>query len=138
MFFLGFVFFFFFFSSRRRHTRSCLVSWARRCVQETGIMASAFKKLLPTLNRILVKKFDIINKTKSGIILEKPQDTNHIAQVVAIGPGNISEQGKILPLSVKVGDTVLLPDFGGSKINLKDGEFFLYRDTEILGILRKN
>jgi len=45
--------------------------------------------------------------------------------------------GKLIPLAVKVGDLVVLPDYGGAKINLKDGEFFVYRDTDVMGTLQK-
>ena len=40
-------------------------------------------------------------------------------------------------MAVKVGDLVVLPDYGGAKINLKDGEFFVYRDTDVIGTLQK-
>jgi chaperonin GroES len=97
-------------------------------------MSQHFRKLLPTLNRILVKKAEPIEKTASGLILSQTKSEN-TAQVVAIGEGNIDQSGIRIPLTVKLGDTVLLPDFGGQKIELKDGEYFLYRDTDVLGVL---
>jgi len=51
--------------------------------------------------------------------------------------GNIDLNGKIIPLAVKIGDLVVLPDYGGAKINLKDGDFFVYRDTDVIGTLQK-
>ena len=99
-------------------------------------MSNAFKKLIPNLNRILVKKAEPIKKTASGIILSK-NDTANTAEIVAIWAGTFDDKGHRLPLSVKVGDTVLLPDFSGTKIELQDGDYFLYRDTDILGVLHK-
>ena len=99
-------------------------------------MSSTFKRLIPSLNRILVKRSEPIKKTASGIILSK-NDQPNTAEVTAVGPGQFDDKGSRLPLSVKVGDIVLLPDFNGTKVELTDGEFFLYRDTDILGVLQK-
>ena len=52
-------------------------------------MTSAFKKLIPTFNRILVKKFEAETKTKSGILLTQAPDTNIVAKVITAGPGNL-------------------------------------------------
>ncbi len=94
-----------------------------------------FKKLVPLLNRVLVKKVEPVTKSKSGIIMSIKGDQINIGTIVSTGQGNLTEDGKILPIQVKAGQTVLLPEFGGQKINLEEGEFYLYRDTEILGIL---
>lgn len=99
-------------------------------------MSQTFKKLVPSLNRLLIKRADPIKKSASGIILSENKNPN-IGEVLAVGPGHFDEKGNRLPLSFKVGDTVLLPDFQGTKVELSDGEFFLYRDTDILGVLHK-
>ena len=99
-------------------------------------MSQAFKRLVPSLNRILVRKAEPIKKTASGIILSKSDNPN-TATVAAVGPGSFDDKGSRIPLSVQVGDTVLLPDFNGTKIELADGDFYLYRDTDILGVLHK-
>ena len=52
--------------------------------------------------------------------------------------GNLDNNGKVVPLTVRPGDIVVLPEYGGAKINLKDGEFFVYRDTDIIGTLQKD
>jgi len=100
-------------------------------------MASAFKKFLPTLNRVLVKKFEQEARTASGIILQEAADKNVIGEVIEIGPGNLNEQGARIPVYVKKGDMVLLPDYGGSKVKIQGVEYFIYRDSDILGILHK-
>lgn len=94
----------------------------------------SFKRLLPTLNRILIKKMEPQTKTTSGIILQKPEG-NHYATVVEVGPGNLNEKGELVKLTVQKGDTVLLPDYGGVKVKLGNDEYFIYRDSDILGKL---
>ncbi len=100
-------------------------------------MASAFKRLLPTLNRVLVKRFEQEARTASGIILQEAADKNVLGEIVETGPGNLNEQGKHIPLVVKKGDMVLLPEYGGSKVKLQGVEYFVYRDSDILGVLQK-
>lgn len=95
-----------------------------------------FTQFLPSLNRILVKRFEPITKTKSGIILAEPTDKTLYGEVIETGPG-FYEKGKIVPNSVKKGDIVLLPEYSGQPIKLRDGEFHIYRDNDIMGILKK-
>ena len=58
--------------------------------------------------------------------------------VVAVGPGRRkASDGELVPMGVKSGDNVLLPDFGGQPLKMGDKEFFLYRDEEILGLVEK-
>ena len=56
--------------------------------------------------------------------------------ITAVGPGRRDKDGQLIPMSVKEGDKVLLPEYGGSLIKLNDKELFLYRDEEILGLLK--
>jgi len=95
---------------------------------------SSFKKILPLLNRIVVRKLDPQTKTSSGIIINKTESASY-GVVVEAGPGNFDSEGKIVPICVKVGDNVLLPDFGGQKVKLNDQELFIYRDSEIIARL---
>jgi chaperonin GroES len=80
---------------------------------------SSFKKIIPLLNRIVVRKIQPETKTTSGIIINKP-DTNSYGKIVECGPGSYDSQGKIIPVLVKQGDTVMLPEYGGQKIKLND------------------
>jgi chaperonin GroES len=95
---------------------------------------SSFKKILPLLNRIVVRKLDPQTKTSSGIIINKAESASY-GVVVEAGPGNYDSEGKIIPICVKVGDNVLLPDFGGQKVKLNEQELFIYRDSEIIARL---
>ncbi|XP_042517075.1 10 kDa chaperonin, mitochondrial-like [Macadamia integrifolia] len=93
------------------------------------------KRLIPSLNRILVEKIVPPSKTTAGILL--PEKTNQLnsGKVVAVGPGLRDKTGNVIPVSVKEGDTVLLPDYGGTQVKLGEKEFHLYRDDDILGTL---
>ena len=92
---------------------------------------SAFKRVLPLLNRIVIRKLEPQTKTTSGIIINKAESANY-GVVIEAGPGSFDSEGKVIPVVVKIGDTVLLPEFGGQKIKLGDQELFIYRDSEIV------
>lgn len=92
---------------------------------------SAFKRVLPLLNRIVIRKLEPQTKTTSGIIINKAESANY-GVVIEAGPGAFDSEGKVIPVVVKIGDTVLLPEFGGQKIKLGDQELFIYRDSEIV------
>ena len=97
----------------------------------------AFKTLKPLLNRVVIKKAAAETKTKAGIILTsgKADQLNH-GVVVAVGPGKILDNGELRPTNVKIGETVLLPEYGGAKVTMEgDAELFIYRDDDIMGTL---
>ena len=100
-------------------------------------MALAFKNLKPLLNRIVVKKVEPITKTKAGIILtQKAEQQLNYGQVIAAGAGKVLDNGQVRPMSVAVGDTVLLPEYGGQKVTLADEQdVWIYRDDDIVGTL---
>ncbi|KAE8690870.1 10 kDa chaperonin [Hibiscus syriacus] len=93
------------------------------------------KRLIPTLNRVLVEKILPPSKTTAGILLPEKSTKLNSGKVVAVGPGARDKEGKTIPVSFKEGDTVLLPEFGGSQVKLGDKGFHLYRDEDILGTL---
>lgn len=94
----------------------------------------AFKKFLPLFDRVLVERSAPELTTKGGIVIpEKSVGKVLQAKVVATGPGNKDKDGKHIPLSVEVGDDVLLPEYGGTKVTLDDSEYHLFRDGDILG-----
>merc|ERR1711953_975907 len=75
-----------------------------------------------------------VTKTAGGILIpEKAQQKVLHATVVATGPGARLESGEHLAPSVKVGEQVLLPEFGGTKVVFDDQEYHLFRDSDILG-----
>ncbi|CAN9498580.1 unnamed protein product [Ophioblennius macclurei] len=94
----------------------------------------AFRKFLPLFDRVLVERLTAETVTKGGIMLpEKSQGKVLQATVVAVGPGAVNKKGDTQPLSVKVGEKVLLPEYGGTKVVLEDKDYFLFRDADILG-----
>ena len=98
----------------------------------------AFRTLRPLLNRVVVKKAAAETKTKAGIILTsgKNEERLNFGTVLAVGPGKNLDDGSVRAPLVQVGDTVLLPEYGGSKVTLADEEeVFIYRDDDIMGTL---
>ncbi|XP_020791919.1 MOB-like protein phocein isoform X2 [Boleophthalmus pectinirostris] len=94
----------------------------------------AFRKFLPLFDRVLVERLTAETVTKGGIMLpEKSQGKVLQATVVAVGPGSVNQKGNVQPVSVKVGEKVLLPEYGGTKVILDDKDYFLFRDGDILG-----
>lgn len=92
------------------------------------------KKLIPLADRILVKRVVPVTKTAGGIILPESKVVKaNEGEVLAVGPGGRSRDGNIIPVTVKVGDKVLLPEYGGVQIKY-DGtdDTYLFRNDEIL------
>ncbi|KAK9879554.1 hypothetical protein WA026_006622 [Henosepilachna vigintioctopunctata] len=100
-------------------------------------MSGAAKRLLPLLDRVLVRKAEAITKTKGGIVIPDKAAAKVLqATVVAVGPGARNKNGEHIPLSVKVGDNVLLPEYGGTKVELEENqEYHLFRESDILAKL---
>ena len=90
----------------------------------------------PLHDRIIVERLEEETTTASGIIIpdsakEKPQQGN----VVAIGKGKVTEDGKVLPLDVKVGDKVLFGKYAGNDIKLDGKEYLMMREDDVLGVV---
>lgn len=99
-------------------------------------MAGLAKRLVPLFDRVLIQRAEAITKTKGGIVIpEKAQTKVLEGTVVAVGPGGRNDQGQTIPLSVKTGDKVLLPEYGGTKVELDNQEFHLFREQDILAKL---
>ena len=101
---------------------------------KSNMAGRAFKSFLPLFDRVLVERFAPELKTKGGIVIPE-QSTGKVlkATVVATGPGVEDRNGNIKPLNVSVGDQVLLPEYGGTKVTLENDDYFLFRDSDILG-----
>lgn len=94
-----------------------------------------FRGFRPLLDRILVERFAPEAKTKSGLFIpEKAQGKVNEATVVAVGPGRVTEDGKEMAVNVKVGDKVLVPEYGGTKVTFDEKDYFLFRDGDVLGV----
>ena len=94
-------------------------------------------KIRPLQDRVLVKRIEEdLEKTKGGIIIpdtakEKPQQ----GKVIAAGKGKVNDDGKVTPLDVKVGDTILFGKYSGSEIKLDGEEHLIMREDDILGVV---
>ena len=90
-------------------------------------------KLQPLADRIVVKPMQKEEKTKGGIIIpdtakEKPQE----GEVVAVGPGKMTDDGKRIAMDLKVGDRVIYSKYGGAEIKIDDVEMIILRESDIL------
>ena len=86
---------------------------------------------MPLLDRVLVQRVKAETKTAGGIFLpESSQKELNQAKVLAVGPGGLNKDGTRLPMSVKEGDSVLVPPYGGSMVKVGDEEFSIWRDSE--------
>lgn len=91
------------------------------------------RRIAPLADRVLVKRILPQTKTASGILLpESTQSKPNEGEVLAVGPGFTTRDGTLVPVSVSVGDKVLLPEYGGNLVKIGDEEAFLFRNEEIL------
>ena len=94
-------------------------------------------KLTPLHDRIVVRRIEESETTRGGIIIpdtakDKPQE----GEVVSVGRGKVTEEGKVLPLAVKDGDRVLFGKYAGTEITIDGEQLLILREEEILGILQ--
>jgi chaperonin GroES len=92
--------------------------------------------LKPLGDRVLIKPSPKEEVTKSGLVIpdtakEKPQE----GTVLAIGPGRTDDEGKRIPMDVKVGDRVLYAKYAGTEVKLEGEEYLILKETDILAIV---
>ena len=90
----------------------------------------------PLQDRVLIKRIDEQEQVRGGIIIpdtakEKPQE----AEVVAVGPGKVNDDGKRVAIDIKVGDKVLVGKYSGSDIKIDGVDFVIVREDEILAVV---
>jgi chaperonin GroES len=90
----------------------------------------------PLHDRVVLKRMEHEEQMRGGIIIpdtakEKPQE----AEVIAVGPGKLSEEGKRLPMDVQKGDQVLVGKYSGSEIKIDDQDYVILREDEILAVV---
>ncbi len=93
-------------------------------------------KLRPLYDRLLVERVESEEVTKGGIILpdsakEKPQQ----GKVIATGEGKRADDGKLIPLAVKAGDTILFGKYSGSEVKIEGTEYLIMREDDVMGIV---
>ena len=92
--------------------------------------------LRPLQDRILVERVEETQKTKGGIIIpdtakEKPVE----GKVVAAGNGRVGEDGKLIPMEIKVGDTILFSKYGGTEVKIDGTDYLIMRQDDVLGVV---
>ena len=105
-------------------------------VVSKGVIKEEKMKIRPLQDRVLVKRIEEEEKTKGGIIIpdtakEKPQ----MGQVMAVGGGKKTEDGKVVPLDVKKGNKVLFSKYAGTEVKIEGEELLIMREDDILGIV---
>jgi chaperonin GroES len=90
----------------------------------------------PLHDRVLVKRSEAQEQIRGGIIIpdtakEKPQE----AEVIAVGPGKLSDDGKRSPMDVQAGDRILMGKYSGSEIKIDDIDYVILREDEILAVI---
>lgn len=97
-------------------------------------------KIVPLGDRVLVRPglANEAQKTKSGIIIpetvnkERPEQ----GEVIAVGEGRMTDEGKLIPMKVKIGDRVLFSKYGPDEVKIEDVEYYVLREEAILAIVR--
>jgi chaperonin GroES len=93
-------------------------------------------KIRPLHDRVIVKRLDQERKTASGIVIpdnvaEKPDQ----GEVVAVGPGKKDDNGKLIPVDLKVGDRVLFGKYSGQSVKVEGDELLVMREEDIMGVI---
>ena len=93
-------------------------------------------KIRPLHDRVIVQRTEEEQKSKGGIIIpdtakEKPQE----GKIIAVGKGKTLDDGKLVPLDVKVGDKVLFNKYAGSDIKIEGEEYMIMREEDVLGVI---
>jgi chaperonin GroES len=90
----------------------------------------------PLQDRLLVKRLEEKEQMQGGIIIpdtakEKPQE----AKVLAVGPGRVTDDGKLQPIEIKVGDTVVFGKYAGTEVKIDGDDLLIIREDDVLGVL---
>jgi chaperonin GroES len=93
-------------------------------------------KIRPLHDRIIIKRLDEEKRTASGIVIpdtaaEKPDQ----GEVIAVGKGKLSDEGKLIALDIQVGDRVLFGKYSGQTVRVKGDELLVMREEDIMGIV---
>lgn len=105
------------------------------CSSRCSSKASSLK---PLGNRVLVRRLAAEEKLKGGIILpDTAKKKQEQAEVIALGSGKKDDNGKLIPMPVKVGDIILMEKYSGQEVTLNDEEFVILRADDIIAIVER-
>jgi chaperonin GroES len=93
-------------------------------------------KFTPLHDRILVRRIEEAGTTRGGLIIpdsakDKPQE----GEVIAVGKGKTNDEGKLFPLVLKEGDSILFGKYSGTEINIDGDDFLIMKEEEVLGVI---
>jgi chaperonin GroES len=93
-------------------------------------------KFRPLHDRVVVKRITAENKSAGGIIIpDTAQEKPSQGEIIAVGPGGRDESGKLVPLDVKVGNTVLFGKWSGTEVKLDGEELLIMKESDIMGVV---
>ena len=93
-------------------------------------------KFRPLHDRVVVKRIDAEEKSAGGIIIpDTAQEKPSQGEVVAVGPGGRDEAGKLIPIDLKKGDTVLFGKWSGTEVKINGEELLIMKESDIMGII---
>jgi chaperonin GroES len=90
----------------------------------------------PLHDRVLAKRIETEEQVRGGIIIpDSAKEKSQEAEVVAVGPGKVNDDGSRSPIDVEVGDRILTGRYSGSEIKVEDEDFLILREDEILAVV---
>ncbi len=93
-------------------------------------------KIKPLANRVLVKRLEAESTLKGGIILpDSAKKKQEVAEVIAVGPGSKDKEGKMIPMSVKAGDRVLMDKYSGQELEFDGEEYHIVKMDDIIAVV---
>ena len=93
-------------------------------------------KLKPLLDRVVIKRLEEENRTAGGIIIpDTAKEKPSTGEVVAVGPGGRDEDGKVVAMTLKVGDKVLFGKWSGTEIKINGEDLIIMKESEVFGVL---
>lgn len=94
-------------------------------------------QIKPLSDHVVIEPLKQEEKTKSGILLPETAEKERPEQgkVIAVGPGKKTDEGKVVPLEVKVGDVVLFTKYGPNEVKVDEKEYLIAKEEDILGII---
>ena len=93
-------------------------------------------KFRPLHDRVVVRRVEEETKTKGGIIIpDTAQEKPMQGEVIAVGPGGRDENGKLIPIDVKVGETILFGKWSGTEVKIDGVEYLIMKESDIMGVI---
>ena len=93
-------------------------------------------KFRPLHDRVVVKRLTAEEKSSGGIIIpDTAQEKPSQGEIVAVGPGGRDEAGKLIPIDVKVGDTVLFGKWSGTEVKIDGQDLLIMKESDIMGVI---